>query len=422
VNLAKIRPIVRREYLESVRKKSFFFGLLATPAIMIAMIYLPLAARRMVSSEEMRIALVDRAGGWAEEFRAGLVEEFSDTRESRIVVEIAADSEAPLSMLEQRLRNNELTGWILLPPDFAETGKLQYYSENVTDPGAMARMEALAGRILMQRKAASLGLDSAAADGLLRRAEMRTFQVGREGGKEADFSAVYLRAVTLVLILFFALMPTGQILMRSVIEEKSNRVIEVLLSSVTPKELMVGKIFGLGAVGLTLLGVWAACAALLIWRSGTSPWDARLVFTFLLYFIPGYFFYAAVLASVGSICTSEREAQPFLTPISLMLVFPVMIGIMIAQSPDHPAARVLSFIPFFTPSLMLFRHAIREPAVWETIATWCTLVASTGFMIAASARIFETGILLTGKRPTIPEVLRWLRKDRPGDPALSGEV
>jgi ABC-2 type transport system permease protein len=419
VNLAKIRPILRREYLESVRKKSFFFGLLATPLIMIAMVYLPLAARRIVSGEELKLALVDRAGDWAEEFRAGLTREFS---EDRIVVEIVDDTKQPMSMLENRLHEGELTGWILLSSDFSETGHLQYYSETVTDPSVVSRIQGLAGRLLAQRKAALWGLDPAATESLLRPAEMKTFQVGREGGKEADFAAVYLRAVTLVLILFFALMPTGQILMRSVIEEKSNRVIEVLLSSVTPKELMIGKIFGLGAVGLTLLSVWAACAAFLFWKSGTSPWDARLAFTFLLYFIPGYFFYAAVLASIGSICSTERDAQPFLTPISLMLVFPVMIGIMIAQSPDHPLARALSFIPFFTPSLMLFRHAIREPAVWETIATWCTLVACTGVMIAASARIFETGILMTGKRPTIPEVLRWLRKDRPGDPALSSEV
>jgi ABC-2 type transport system permease protein len=267
-----------------------------------------------------------------------------------------------------------------------------------------------------------MGIDAASVDELLRPAEMTTFQVGREGGRETDFTTVYLRAVTLVLILFFALLPTGQILMRSVIEEKSNRVIEVLLSSVTPKELMVGKIFGLGGVGLTLLGVWAVCAALLIWRSGTSPWDARLAMIFILYFIPGYFFYAAALASVGSICTSEREAQPFLTPISLMLVFPVMIGIMIAQSPDHPLARILSFVPFFTPSLMLFRHAIREPPAWETMATLGALVAFTVLMIAASARIFEIGILLTGKRPTIPEVVRWLRRDHPRASALSSEV
>ena len=422
MNLTKVRPIVRREYMESVRKKSFFFGLIATPAIMIAMVYLPLAAQRMASGEELHLALVDRAGGWAEVFRAGLTEEFSKDRTARITVEVVPDAEQPLSSLEQRLRDGELTGWILLPANFSETGQLQYYSETVTDASAVSRIQALAGRLLAQRKAASIGLDQTAAEGLLRPAEIKTFQVGREGGKETDFAAVYLRAVTVVLILFFALMPTGQILMRSVIEEKSNRVIEVLLSSVTPKELMVGKIFGLGAVGLTLLGVWAACATLLIWKSGTSPLDARLALTFLLYFVPGYFFYAAVLASIGSICSSERDAQPFLTPISLMLVFPVMIGIMIAQSPDHPFARVLSFIPFFTPSLMLFRHAIREPPVWETIATWCTLVACTGIMIAASARIFETGILLTGKRPTIPEVLRWLRKDRPADPAFTPEV
>jgi ABC-2 type transport system permease protein len=388
---------------------------------MIAMIYLPLAARRMVSGEEMRLALVDRSGVWAEAVKSAILESASGAIEPHVAIEVVP-ADAPLTILEKRVHEGNLTGWLVIPPDFESTGHFQYYSDTVTDPGALGRIEERVGDVLARKKAASFGLDAGSIDSLLRSVEMKTFQVSREGGREADFSAVYLRAVTLVLILFFALLPTGQILMRSVIEEKSNRVIEVLLSSVTPRELMVGKIFGLGAVGLTLLGVWAVCALVLVWKGGASPWDARLVLTFLMYFIPGYFFYAAVLASIGSICTSERDAQPFLTPISLMLVFPLIIGILIAQSPDHLLARVLSFVPFFTPSLMLFRHAIREPAVWETVATWCTLVLSAGIMIAASARIFEIGILLTGKRPTIPEVLRWLRQNRSGEASLLPEV
>ncbi len=416
MNLAKVGAILRREYVESVRKKSFLFGLVATPLLMIFMIYFPLAARHIVAGEALHLAIVDRAGGWAEPVRGELLAEEGGRRAPPLTVEIVAAeaADAPLAHLEERVRAGELTGWILFPADFDSTGRFQYSAETITDPAALERIEARVERVVSRRRAAQLGLPPESMDALLAPVAMKTFQIGREGEREADFTAVYLRAVTFVLVLFFALMPTGQILMRSVIEEKSNRVIEVLLSSVTPRELMVGKIFGLGAVGLTMLAAWACCAVLLALRGGAAgggiPWDPRLALVFLLYFVPGYFFYAAVLASIGSICTSEREAQPFLTPISLLLVLPVMIGLVIAQNPDHALVRVLSFVPFVAPSLMLFRHAIRAPAVWETAATWGFLVACTAAMIAASARIFEVGVLMTGKRPTIPELLRLVRE------------
>jgi ABC-2 type transport system permease protein len=173
-------------------------------------------------------------------------------------------------------------------------------------------------------------------------------------------------------------------------------------------ELMFGKVLGLGAVGLTLIGAWGACGGLIAMRAGSLPIEPGMAGVFSLYFFPGFFFYAAVLASVGSVCNSEREAQPFLTPISMMLIFPVMIGFVIAQSPDHLLARVFSFIPFFTPSLMLFRFAIKEPPAWEIAATWGVLMVSTVGMIWASSRIFRVGILMYGKRPTIPEIIRWV--------------
>jgi ABC-2 type transport system permease protein len=229
-------------------------------------------------------------------------------------------------------------------------------------------------------------------------------------GAEEGPDQVYFRAVALVMIMFFALVPTGQILMRSVIEEKSSRVIEVLLSSVTATELMVGKIIGLGTVGLTLVGTWAAIGGLIAWRLGGGfPIGGADAGMFLLYFLPGYFFYAALLGSIGSICHSERDAQPFLTPISLMLILPVMLGFAIAQSPDHVLVRIASFVPFFAPSLMMFRWTIQAPPAWEIAATWIALLAATIAMFWASSRIFRVGILLTGKRPTIAEVARRLR-------------
>ena len=108
-------------------------------------------------------------------------------------------------------------------------------------------------------------------------------------------------------------------------------------------------------------------------------------------------------------CSAERDAQPFLMPISLSLMFPVLIGFAIAQNPDHIAARILSFVPPFTPSLVLFRYAIKPPPTLELVAAWAVLVAATVFMLFLASRIFRVGILMTGKRPTIPEMLRWVR-------------
>jgi ABC-2 type transport system permease protein len=333
VNRKKVWHIIRREYVESVRKKSFLFGLVATPLLM-----------------------------------------------------------------------GDLTAWILLPEDFERTGIFEYHSESITNLTRLSNLESRLERLLVRHKAARFGMAEADVDALLVGVQLKTFQIGEEGGREASFDQVYFHAIALVMILFFALLPTGQILMRSVIEEKSSRVIEVLISSV-----MVGKIVGLGAVGLTLIGTWTAIGALIAARLGADfPIGGDDLAVFVLYFVPGYFFYAALLGSVGSICPAERDAQPVLTPISLTLILPVMLGFAIAQSPDHVLVRTASFVPFFTPSLMLFRFTIKQPPLWELGATWLSLVAGTAAMFWASSRIFRVGILLTGKRPTIPEIARWV--------------
>ncbi len=411
----RVVRVIRREYVESVRKKSFLFGLVATPAMMAMMIFLPLLSGEILTSDTIVLAVVDSTGEYGARLQAGLEQEAEEGELSfrpdlRIYGPDAAPSEADL---DAAVMEKELDGWIRLPADFETTGAFEYRSVSITNITALEVLEGRFGRLLSEKKAADFGISAEQAESLLKPVEMRTIRLGRDGGEESDFTVVYMKAVALVMIMFFALMPTGQILMRSVIEEKSNRVIEVLISSVTPMELMVGKIIGLGAVGLTLLGAWAAAGFLLstqgVAGGAKMPIGPTEAGFFLMYFLPGYFLYAALLGSIGSICTSEREAQPFLTPISLSLILPVMLGIAIAQSPDHIVARVLSFVPLLTPSLMMFRIAIKEPPMWEVAATWLTLVASTGIMFVISARVFRIGILMYGKRPSLPEVLRWIR-------------
>lgn len=402
MNLTKVMCVVRREYVESVRKRSFLFGLVATPLMMSAMIVLPLFSEGILANEVLRVGVLDRSGG---NFGARLVESAEAPLELELIPTPTTDS-----ALASRVEAGNLTGWLELPTDFAQSGEFTYRSESITNFTVLENLQVRVGRVLARERAAGFGLDSDAADRLLEGAELRTIRIGKAGESEVDFMQVYMHAVLLVMTLFFALIPTGHILMRSVIEEKSNRVIEVLLSSVTPLELMVGKIVGLGAVGLTLLGTWAAVGAFLSLRLGrTLPISAEEIGVFMLYFVPGYFLFAALLGSIGAICSSERDAQPFLTPISLLLILPVMMGVVLAQAPDHWLVRVLSFFPPLTPSLMLFRYAIKQPPAWEIAATWSTLVLATAAMFWMSSRVFRVGILMTGKRPTLPEIARWIR-------------
>lgn len=404
MNRAKVVAVLRREYVESVRKRSFLFGLVVTPLFFVVMIALPLVSQRLVADEAIVVAVLDRTGV----FGTRLAETAREAGSSHAPEILVVPSGTPEAELDRRVLDGELTGWILLGEDFESDGVVRYRAESVTNLAVLSDLEARAGRILAERKAAALGLATEQVEALLTRADIQTVKIGRDGGQEAGFEAVYLRAVALVMMLFLALLPTGQILLRSVIEEKANRVIEVLVSSVTPTELMVGKILGLGAVGLTLLGTWAAAAVLLSLQFGQAlPVSPREFGMFVLYFVPGYFLFAALLGTIGSLVASEREAQPFLTPLSLTLLLPVMLGIAIAQNPDHWIARALSFFPLLTPSLMLFRFVIKEPPLWEIAATWITLVLATGLAFAGAARVFRVGILITGKRPSLPEVWRW---------------
>lgn len=410
MNTAKVREIIRREFVESVRKKSFVFGLVATPALLLLLISLPVLVKGIVGPESVELWIIDRTAKYGELLRDSLMEEPSTPGAPVFRVKVYGPDQAPPeSVLAAAARDGDITAWIVLPEDFAASRALEYHSASITDPAAVEALNGRAQKVLTRSRAQELGLDREDVDTLLLPVQVKTFVTGRAGVEEADFTVVYLRAVALVMILFFALLPTGQILMRSVIEEKTNRVIEVLLSSVTPRELMVGKILGLGAVGLTLLAVWCACGVLLALRAGQFPISTDQLGIFLLYFLPGFFLYAAIFASVGSVCSSERETHPFQTPISLTLAIPVFLGFAILQEPNHVIWHVASFFPLITPSLMLFRFVIRQPPLWEIVATWITLVAATVGMMWTATRVFRVGILIYGKRPTIPEILRWVR-------------
>jgi ABC-2 type transport system permease protein len=214
-----------------------------------------------------------------------------------------------------------------------------------------------------------------------------------------------------------------QMLLNNIIEEKSNRIIEVLLSSVTPGELMMGKLFGIAAVGLTMVGSWMlALVGILLWKSGgvsgaagvtgqmlTVLHSSSLIPMFCVYFLLGYIMYASCILALGSVCNTLKEAQSYMGVITMIMMVPLLTMTFIPKDPNGVLARVLSWIPLYTPFIMMNR-AMADPPLIDLIGTMVLLLVATGGGLWMAGRVFRIGILRTGQPPKFLEMLRWLKR------------
>ena len=213
-------------------------------------------------------------------------------------------------------------------------------------------------------------------------------------------------------LIYMGIVGIGQQMLSSIIEEKSSRVIEVLLSAVSPFELMAGKIVGLVGIGLTVMSLWAAAAyGAARWQGLSIDITPGLLFYFVIYYVLGFLLFSSILAGIGSICNTLKETQGLMMPIVLIFIIPLISWHELLQSPDGTLARVLSFVPPVTPLVMILRISAGHD-VWivEILASILLLLAAAVGTIWLAAKVFRTGILMYGKRPGLREICRWLRQ------------
>ncbi|MBZ0199532.1 MAG: ABC transporter permease, partial [Ignavibacteriaceae bacterium] len=214
----------------------------------------------------------------------------------------------------------------------------------------------------------------------------------------------------LIMLLMMMILYSGGMLIRSLIEEKSNRLIEVLVSSCTADELLTGKILGLSALGLFQILIWAILAVVLA-GSSIIPADAfKNVLPMLIYFILGFIFYTSIFVGAGAIATTEQEAQQLTSYISLVLLFPIILVFSAVQNSNSFLLQVLSYIPFTTPSILILRLNLQDITLHEILITVLIMLVSIYIAINAAAKIFRIGILSYGKRPSLKEIIRWIRE------------
>lgn len=344
---------------------------------------------------------------------------------------------------EQRIevdgQSVSLSAAILIPGDLekkivrpqdkkARTAKnangIEYWSGNLADTQLREEVERAVNGEIRQREYLLRGLDATAV-----REVEQTFapiaslnpkkEVGQEAVKSVDVIKQWAPSA-FVYLLWISIFAIAQMLLTNIIEEKSNRIIEVLLSSVTPGELMMGKLFGIAAVGLTMVGSWIlAIVTILTWKAGAATavagqllvvlHSSALIPMFGVYFVFGYLIYAASILALGSVCNTLKEAQSYMGVITMLMMVPLMTMTFIPKDPNGPLARILSWIPLYTPFIMMNR-VMADPPWFDLIGTTILLILTAAGALWMAGKVFRIGILRTGQPPKLLEMLRWLRR------------
>ncbi|MBL8861499.1 MAG: ABC transporter permease [Planctomycetes bacterium] len=454
--------IAFREFGEHVKTKGFIIGLILFPVLVFAGFRVP-AILEQISKPTRAFAVIDPTGrftaivdeaverDWQErDDKARLVwleKKKADAQladhvpEKRLFRRVEVPPEAIGADLSETIANlkpwltgerkvhtddgeQELFALIVFPPVAGQVRKgVQYWSTNLTDEALSKLVSRALAEDLRRKEYTEKGIPQAEVERIARIDVKFDDKDPRKAAGEEDVgTAEKLRQwapVGFVYLMFVAMMTVAQMLLSSTVEEKASRIFEVLLSSVTPWELMLGKLIGVAAVGLTMFAAWlVSLFVVLRFASGGVGEVAgplmSLVFTpgvlvpLAAYFLLGFLLYASLLLALGSLCNTLKEAQNFMSPVMIVLMIPLFAMIFVARDPNGVLAKVLSWIPPFTPFTMMNRIA-GDPAGWEIAGTLGLLLVSVALMLWLAGRIFRNGVLRTGAPPKIVELWRLLR-------------
>jgi len=419
--MKKIWSVIKREYLQIVKTKGFIIGTILGPVLMGAIIFVPFLVSVVSVGEQERIGVVDETHEIFEALDKKLDHKLKDGNRRYILEEYkpAADMEALRQDLNQKVLHKSLNAYLHIPGNVIEDGTAEYVSEHVSDFTKLRNINETLNSVIIEKRLRREGLDPRKIAQYIKRVGLKTIKVTKKG-EEEDTGGTFLIAYILVLILYMTLFFYGAIIMRGVIEEKTSRVVEIVLSSLRPFQLMAGKILGIAAVGFTIWAIFGFSAtryskslivSIFPGASGFKlPSVPPYIFVyFVVFFILGYFLYGTFYAAIGSMVNSEKEAQQLLFPVTMFLVVPILLIMFVIRAPNSTFAVVLSLIPFFAPILMLLRICVLLPPFIQVAGSIGILLLTIFLMIWLTGKIYRVGILMYGKRPSFQEIVKWIR-------------
>jgi ABC-2 type transport system permease protein len=421
--------VTRREFLARVRSRWFLFSTLVVPVLFLGAMILPAVLVDRSVDDPKPILVIDPAG-------SGIADQLIESlRTSEIPAELLVDrgrrttlDPSNLDSLRSRIIAGQASAeaerpaaWLYLPPDVIETGTAVLVEDRDTGPVLRRRVSSVLQEVVTTARLEQAGVGAATIDGALRPTSLSVEPLSAEDGPAGLRQALGFLFAMALYVMFIVY---GQMIARGVLEEKTSDIVEILISSLRPWEMMLGKILGVGGVGLTQVAIWGmviavasmfglagaapALAELGLDISGVAvPWD--LILWSLVYFVTGYLLYSGVFAAAGALVTSEQDVQQVLIPALMPIILPILVLPAAMQTPDAPWVVAMSLFPFFSPILMPMRIAASHVPLWQSALAVVLLLAATLVLAWAAGRIYRVGILMKGKRPNLPELVRWLR-------------
>jgi ABC-2 type transport system permease protein len=413
---AKLWAIVRREYLERVRTKAFVIGTILGPVILGAMMIVPILAVK-ASSERLTVAVLDRTGRLGPAVEDALrAARFGDKERFDVQPAGGEPAVAREAALKKAVLESRLDGYLVIPEDALAKSTASYFGRNVSNSIDLRTLQRAVSDVLVGRRLADAGLDPNRVKGMTQELDLKTIRLSETGEREDQGAAMFL-ALVLLMILYTSILMWGQIVMTSVIEEKTSRVVEVMASGVSSTTLLAGKLAGVGGAGLTQFLVWSlsllgASLALAGPLAGTLSMPEitpLMLVSFVLFFLLGFFFYAALYAAIGAAVNTVQEANNLVFPVLAPIIVGMVCFMPVLQAPDGALAITLSMIPGISPLIMFLRIVVLTPPLWQITLSIALLALGIVGVVWVSARVYRVGILMYGKRPTFPELVRWVR-------------
>lgn len=415
----KLAIVLRKEYLERVRTKSFVIGTVLGPILIAAMMFGPAFLADRTEAEHMDVAIFDLGSGEASQRIVEAVESSASAVGDGFPLAVTLHTEAAgldsaRVVLDAQVSADEIGGYLVLSEDFLESGQAIYYGERLSGVVGVEVLEGVLDRVVQRERMAELGIAAADLATVLKGADLELRAVGSE--EEGNLEGRFLMGISMIMLLYFMMIFYGQFTMNAVIEDKSSRVVEVMLASITPTQLMLGKILGQGLVGVTQFAVWvSAGVAFSSFGGSISGMDFEigqvgidLWIWFGVFFVLGYLVYSSLYAGVGALCSSMQDAQQYQGPITMLIVVPMLLLQVILRNPDSTMSVGLSLFPLFTPMLMFIRVVLGKPDTWQLIASVAILVLTVWVLMRGAGKLFRLSILKFGRAPSWKEIIALL--------------
>jgi ABC-2 type transport system permease protein len=440
--MRKFLAVVKREYVQRVRAKMFIVTTILLPVVMSLFGLVPAVILSIDAGSPMRVAVLDQTGKMYGPLRQAVASDDTD-QDTPATPQNANNGRAPARPglgnfifeqvypanqtpeqirlnLDRRLREKQIDGYVILPPDFLDHGQAEFFNRNPGDVISRRMLQSALNRAVREQRLVEAKVDSRTRQDLFKPVELQAVKIGA-AGRERDSGGSFALVFGIGFVMYLAILMYGQVVLGAVIEEKETRIAEILFSSVKPFPLMMGKLVGVSLVALTQLAIWglafsafALYGVNLLASRGLSTNIPSIPFSHYLYFglffLLGYFIYATIYALVGSMVTTAQEGGQLAMPIILILVISFYLFFPVSRSPDSSFSFWVSMIPFSAPVAMLVRIVTQTPPFWQIALSLLIGFSSVLVIMWIASRVYRVGMLMYGKRASIPEAVRWARQ------------